>query len=266
MRSPNRVGLIPAAGRGTRLGALPFSKEILPVDWDTANGQQTRPVAVIEKLIRSLRVAGATRTFVVLRTGKWDIPAYLGDGGPWDMSLGYVMMRHPHGQPFSLDAAYPFLGDATVLLGYPDILIEPEDAHLRVADHLESSSANIVLGLFPVRDPEKTDMVELDSSGSVSRLVVKPADSTLRYTWMVAAWDSSITEFLHRFVLDRVGRGADGDESAFVVDGRELYMGDVFTAAITEGFKVEPVVFDDGRYIDIGTPDDLREVLSGWKG
>ena len=39
--------------------------------------------------------------------------------------------------------------------------------------------------------------------------------------------------------------------------GREVYVGDVIQAALAEGPQVHPVRFDDGAYLDIGTPEDL---------
>jgi glucose-1-phosphate thymidylyltransferase len=46
---------------------------------------------------------------VILREGKWDIPAYFNDGTALlDMHLAYLMMRQPFGSPFTLDQAYPF--------------------------------------------------------------------------------------------------------------------------------------------------------------
>ena len=72
------MALIPAAGRATRLGDLPSSKEILPVDEviDPASGAR-RPRAAIEHLLAALELAGVERGYVVLRPEKTDIPDYL---------------------------------------------------------------------------------------------------------------------------------------------------------------------------------------------
>ncbi len=39
----------------------------------------------------------------------------------------------------------------------------------------------------------------------------------------------------------------------------ELSVGDAFQAALDDGLAVEGVVFEQGGYLDIGTPDDLDE-------
>ncbi len=50
-----------------------------------------------------------------------------------------------------------------------------------------------------------------------------------------------------------------------VKPNKELFVGDVILAAIRQGLCVESVSFAQGRYIDIGTPDDLvRAVAGSW--
>jgi dTDP-glucose pyrophosphorylase len=41
----------------------------------------------------------------------------------------------------------------------------------------------------------------------------------------------------------------------------ELFVGDVFNAAIQKGLKVEGVIISDKPYLDIGTGDDLRKAV-----
>ena len=89
-----------------------------------------------------------------MRKGKWDIPAYFGDGKMLDMNLAYLMMDLPYGVPYTLDQAYPFVQDAIIALGFPDIIFEPEDAY-RNCCQTEESNADIVLGLFPASNPAK---------------------------------------------------------------------------------------------------------------
>ena len=89
-----------------------------PVD-DTGT---MRPKVVSHYLLEKMRLAGVSKAFVVLRDGKWDIPAYFGDGGMLDMNLAYLMMKLPYGAPYTADQAYPFLQHSLVAFGFPDIL------------------------------------------------------------------------------------------------------------------------------------------------
>jgi glucose-1-phosphate thymidylyltransferase len=244
------VGLVPAAGRATRLGPLPCSKEIYPIGLESsgsADGQQ--PVSCGELLLAAMRTAGARNAFVVLRSGKWDIPSYLGDGHRLGMNLAYVMMRLPHGTPFSLAQAMPFLDGARVVMGFPDILFEPRDAFVPLLARLDTTDADVVLGLFPTDRPEQMDMVQVDPAGRVRSIVIKPASTDLEFTWIIAAWRPAFTDFF-RSHLDR----ADSCHPPTRRVGRpEMFVGDVLRAALDAGMTIESVPFPTGSCMDVGT-------------
>ncbi|HKL87882.1 MAG TPA: hypothetical protein VJ884_02680, partial [Salinibacter sp.] len=155
----------------------------------------------------------------------------------------------PYGTPFTLDQAYPFVRDKTIVMGFPDVLFEPEDAYVSMLDRLRDTGVDLVLGLFPASRPEKVDMVELDADGRPTRIVIKPAVTTLTYTWVCAVWGPAFTQYLHEYV----------QEAAASDDGRtrETYVGHVMQAALRDGLTVDAVCFPDGRCADIGTPDEL---------
>ena len=92
-------------------------------------------------------------------------------------------------------------------------------------------------------------MVGLGADGEVVRFEVKPGRSELEHTWILAAWGPVFTDFLHTH-LDSWS-GPD-----------ELAMSRVFEAALGSGLGVRGLVFDDGEFLDIGTPDDLRRLRS----
>ena len=139
------IGLIPAAGKASRLPSLPCSKELYPIGYDSRNFS---PKVVSQYLLESMRIADIKKAYIILRKGKWDIPAYFGDGKMLDMHLGYLIMDLPYGVPYTLDQAYPFVKEAKVALGFPDIIFEPEDVFVRLLEKQKESNANIVLGLF----------------------------------------------------------------------------------------------------------------------
>src|SRR5215217_5198023 len=140
------VGIIPAAGMATRIAPLPCSKELYPIGFrDAADGQGVRPKPVGQYLLEHLRRGGARRTYIVIRKGKWDIPSYFGDGADLNLAIAYLIMNLPHGVPYTVDQAYAFVRDATVLFGFPDILIEPGDAYPRLLEHLHTTQADVVL-------------------------------------------------------------------------------------------------------------------------
>jgi UTP-glucose-1-phosphate uridylyltransferase len=70
-------GVIPAAGAGSRIQPLAFSKELLPVG-SRFDGEVERPRAVSEYLVERMRLAGADKLCLVISPGKSDILSYYG--------------------------------------------------------------------------------------------------------------------------------------------------------------------------------------------
>ena len=256
------VGLIPAAGRADRLGALPCSKEIFPLGFRADDAGIERPRPVCGRLLESLATAGVDRAFVLLRKGKWDVPALLGDGAELGLPLAYLALEPTASVPETLDRAYPFVREATVALGFPDIVVEPGDAYRPLLRRLRQSDAAAVLGLFPTDQSWKADMVELDQEDrrpgraqveKVRRIVIKQAETGLRFTWSIAVWGPEFSRYLHDFIAD--GRAGSTGNS------REIYVGDVLQAAIDDGMTVLAERFEDGSFLDVGTPEDLRRAV-----
>jgi glucose-1-phosphate thymidylyltransferase len=255
------IGLVPAGGQATRIAPLPCSKELYPVGFRPVKDRSLRPKVICHYLLEKMRLAGITRAYIVLREGKWDIPAYLGDGTMLDMHLAYLMMRLPFGAPYTIDQAYPFLQDALVVFGFPDIIFHPDDAFMQLLARQTTTDADIVLGLFPAHQPQKVDMVDLDDDGRIRLIVIKPPHTHLRYTWIIAVWTPVFTRFMHEHLAAIQSVSGQGDAGNSAPEQRELFVGDVIQAAIHDNLRVEAVLFPDDTYLDIGTPDDLVKAV-----
>ncbi|MCI0564229.1 MAG: hypothetical protein MN733_37620 [Nitrososphaera sp.] len=246
------IGLLPAGGQATRISPLPCSKELYPVGFRALDdGKSVRPKVVCHYLLEKMRLAGIIKVYIVLGKGKWDIPAYLGDGAMLDMHLAYLMMNLPFGAPYTLDQAYPFVQSALVAFGYPDIIFKTEDAFIRLRARQATTNADVVLGLFPIDQPQKWDMVDLDADGRINLIAIKPKETHLRYGWSIALWTPVFTHFMHEYLV-AIQKANDNEPKQ-----RELIVGDVFKAAIESDLRVEGVVFPDDTCLDIGTPEDL---------
>jgi glucose-1-phosphate thymidylyltransferase len=252
------IGLLPAAGQATRIAPLPMSKEIYPIGFQALEPDQgLRPKVVCQYVLEKMQRAGITKAYLILRCGKWDIPTYLGDGSRLEMNLSYLMMRLPYGVPYTLNQAYPFVKDAIVALAFPDLLLQPQDVYVRLLARQATTQADVVLGVFPSNQPEKVGMVEFDAAGRVHQIVEKPRITHLRYMWGVAVWTPSFTHFLHEYLATIEKKNPNLEPGEVAPVRREIPIGDVIQAAIAHGLVVEAEAFDDGRYLDIGTPEDL---------
>jgi len=246
------IGLIPAAGKASRLPLLPCSKELYPLGY---NDHSFCPKVISQYLLENMRAADIKRAYIILRKGKWDIPAYFGDGKMLDMHLAYLIMDLPYGVPYTLDQAYPFVQDAMIALGFPDIVFHPDDAFVRLLAKQKESNADIVLGLFPASQPHKTDMVELNADGRIRSIQIKPTKTHLIYTWQIAVWTPAFTRFMHDYISDQQ-RIFENNK-----DIEELFVGDIIQEALQNNIRIDTVLFKDGSSLDIGTPEDLIKAV-----
>ncbi|MCL4182893.1 MAG: hypothetical protein KJ011_05540 [Burkholderiaceae bacterium] len=251
------IGVIAAAGRATRLAPLPCSKELMPIGVHREPAElRGRPKAVSQYLLEKMRAAGARRIFFVVRSGKFDIADYYGDGSRLGLSIAYLMMNEPWGPPFSAAQAAPFVDGATVLFGFPDILIQPEDCFVRACDRLRETGADIVLGLFRGALTDALDLVRTDEQGRVVELVTKeerPPRGDGDTGYMLAAWGPGFT----RFLVDETRRLSALAHSGAHGPAPDWPMGAVIAAAIHAGLHVDSVFLPDARFLDIGTPEGL---------
>ena len=256
------VGLVPAAGSGKRIAPLPCSKELFPIGFQRSEGNsESRPKVVSHYLLEKFRIAGITTAYIVLREGKWDIPAYFGDGAMFDMHMAYVVISDSWGPPDTLDRAYPFVQNKLIAFGFPDILFTPDDVFGQLLQRQLSTNADVVLGLYPAHDHRLMDMIRFDAEGRVTELVLKPEKTDLHYAWICAVWAPTFTQFLHDFVPSDKARQYQR-EGGYQIDPQgDLPVGAVIQAAIRQGIRVDGVLFPTGTYIDIGTPGDLERAL-----
>jgi glucose-1-phosphate thymidylyltransferase len=255
------IGVLPAAGQATRIAPLPCSKELYPIGFRPADeGQSVRPKVISHYVLEKMRLAGISKAYVILRDGKWDIPAYFADGALVGIHLAYLMMRLPFGPPYTVDQAYPFVKDALVVFGFPDIWFQPDDTFVQLLSRQSSTRADIVLALFPAHDPAQMDMVDMDDRGRARSIRLKPPHTHLRYGWVCAVWTPAFTDFMREY-LTRDRELIHAAPTRNDPDQHELSFGAVFQAAIERGLAVDTVAFPDGIYIDIGTPQGLQNAL-----
>jgi len=172
----NVWGIVPAAGRGSRIQPLAFSKELLPVGSRMDRGTE-RPCAVSEYLVERMIQGGATKLCFVISAGKSDIVSYYG-GGYRSTPIAYVVQPQPSGLCDAIFRASPLIGDNdAILVGLPDTVWFPENAFTELPDDAFSFL------LFPVERPEFFDAVVFDENGRVREIQVKQQDASSNWIW-----------------------------------------------------------------------------------
>lgn len=250
MFSEPTIGLIPAAGKGTRLN-LPYPKELYPIIRDN----RFKPLAqfVVENLIAS---AVKDIVFVINET-KHQLIGYFGSGKRFDCQFSYVVQENlsdansstSPGLAHALDSAYHLVCGKTVLFGMADTLMQPQDIfrQLLIA---AAPSDQVILGLFAVTRPHKFGMVDFDASGRVHQIIDKPSQTDLKYAWGCIAWRPAFTEHLHHSV------NQEG-----VSDFAKI-----MNLALAQGMPFRGVMVTDGQYADLGTYEEIADLERRYRG
>lgn len=249
------VGLVPAAGRATRISPLPFSKEIIPIGFydSIVNGQaRPQPKPVSRYLLERMALAQAEKVYFVISPDKVDIPRCYGDGSDVGMPIAYLVIENSRGMPYTLDQARPWLTDETVIFGMPDTIFQPVDAFVRLLEKHQTQKSDLTLGLFPTDQPQRFTSVHMDNNDHVLSVVDKPASTKTNeivYTWGIACWSSRFTKYM----------GVSLQKAP--LPAKEVVLSEVFQSAIDQKLTVLGLRFDGGEYIDVGTPEDLAMAI-----
>lgn len=232
-------GIIPAAGNGTRIQPLAFSKELLPVG-SRFDGDTERPRAVSEYLVERMICGGADRICFVISPWKSDILQYFGarvEGA----AIAYVVQPEALGLCDAIFRALPLIRpDESVLVGLPDTIWLPEDGLSALPDD------KLAFLTFPVARPEFFDAVATDRDGRVREIQVKSPGASTRWIWGAFRLPGMVLHALHRLWEIR-GR-------------RDEYIGTLVNAYLSEGG--EAVAVNAGTdYVDVGTLGGYREAM-----
>ena len=103
------IGLIPAAGKGTRLHPLPFSKELYPIGYHEVqiDGEsKLRPKVVSQYLVNHMTRMGVEKIIITLGPGKSDIMDYYGSGRTTGVPIVYNFQSVAKGMPYALDLSF----------------------------------------------------------------------------------------------------------------------------------------------------------------
>lgn len=232
-------GIVPAAGRGSRIQPLAFSKELLPVGSRLDRGIE-RPCAVSEYLVERMIRGGATKICVVISPGKSDIMEYYG-AGYGAASIAYVVQPSPSGLCDAIFRSLPLVSpDEPVVVGLPDTIWFPEDALLALPDGMLSFL------LFPVDRPEYFDAVVLDAEDRVREIQVKRPDAASPWIWGAFKMPGRVLADLHRLWVER--------------QRQDEYIGTLVNAYLDAGGSALGV--KAGRsYVDVGTLHGYRAAI-----
>lgn len=230
-------GIIPAAGTGSRIQPLAFSKELLPVgSFITESGE--RPRAVSEYLIERMVAAGADKICFVISRGKSDILDYFG-GRAFSAKIFYAVQEHPNGLCDAIFSALPLIPcEEDVCIGLPDTIWLPETG----LGDLPGDGLSLLL--FPVDHPERFDAVVTNEADEVTEVQVKSADAVTEWIWGAMKMPAAVLHILYQIWLER----------------RDEYLGTLINEYLRRGGRALGIKSGEA-YVDVGTVHGYREAL-----
>ncbi|HEY3826124.1 MAG TPA: sugar phosphate nucleotidyltransferase [Bryobacteraceae bacterium] len=232
-------GIIPAAGKGSRIQPLAFSKELLPLTGLGKDNVQ-RPRAVSDFLVERLITGGARRLCFVISAEKSDILAYYSRSA-CPASVCYTVQPRPRGLCDAIFQALPVIDPCQpVLVGLPDTIWFPEDGFRQLDD------ARFSFLLFPVRDPHLFDSVEQDDDGRIRRIWVKDVHTPAHLIWGAFKMPGFVLRELFDLWVER--------------DRADEYIGTLVTEWIRRGGTAWGVPAGKAYY-DVGTMEGYLEAM-----
>lgn len=241
--NPDVIGLIPAAGKGVRLG-LPYPKELYPI----IRNNHYKPVSRF--VLDNLTQAGVQHIVFVINETKHQLIGYFGDGHRFGCNISYVVQEQADNQGKStspglahaLDAAYHLTQGKIVFFGMADTIMQPRDALARAFTQANPET-DVILVMFSTERPEKFGMVRLDETDRVLEIVDKPKRTELTEMWGSIIWRPRFTEYLHDCVAQGISDFAQ-----------------IMNNAIADGMRFQGIHTVDGTYIDLGTYEEIMEM------
>ncbi len=230
-------GIIPAAGIGSRIQPLAFSKELLPVGSYVTDGRE-RPRAVSEYLIERMVSAGVDKICFVISPGKSDIMDYFG-GHVLSATIFYAIQPHPAGLCDAVFRAAPLISpQEDVCIGLPDTIWFPETALCNLPKR------SLALLLFPVQHPERFDAVVTNDRDEVLEVRVKSSQIATNWVWGALRMPGFILNELRELWTER----------------QDEYLGTLINEYLARGGHAFGMRVGES-YVDVGTLNGYREAL-----
>lgn len=229
-----RLGVIPAAGSGTRLG--PFTnaipKELLPV------GEK----AVIEHVVEAMLMADIRDIVIVCSPHKHGLSDYLGSGKKFGVNLTYVIQDERRGLADAVLSSEHLIDENfAVVLG--DNFFYPKSFLCELILYHGINRADATLGVAEVEDVSRHGIIAPQENRIVD-IVEKPSQENA-----LSRLGSIGMYVFQPEIFDAIKKTQPGHKG-------EIQLTDSVKVMIEEG---KSVLFKkiDGIHIDVGTPKDL---------
>ncbi len=234
------VGLIPAAGSGTRL--YPFARAV-PKEMYPILGK-----AVIEHCVENLKEGGIKKIFMVVGYQKGALMDYIGDGSFFGVNTAYIYQMKRKGLGHAIYQGKDWI-DTTFVTLLGDSFIEPKNEIKSLIAYHKKKKPIATLLLFEVKDPKGYGLAKIrcDSKGcgTIEKVKEKPdakesAEFRVNGGYYAMCGGYVFEPEIFKYI-EKTKPGAKG----------EIQITDAIQLALDSGEKVAGVLLK-GKYLDIG--------------
>lgn len=234
-----RVGIVLAGGRGTRLRPLTnaVSKQLLPV--------YDKPL--IYYPLDTLRKFDIKEVLIICMPDQIDLyRKSLGDGSKWGMKFNYTKQEEPRGLADAFILGESFINGRNVTLILGDNIFIGNNFVKNSKKLIQKNGANMIYG-YKVQNPQQYGVIEFDPVNvyNVKKVIEKPKNPPSNYACVgLYAFDNTAVEKAKRVKPSPRG---------------EIEIVDIINQYI-DGGNLQFWKLDDGEaWFDCGTMDDLLD-------
>jgi dTDP-glucose pyrophosphorylase len=231
-------GLIPAAGKGTRMRPFTraYPKELLPV------GEK----AVIEHAIHTLKEAGIEEIVIIVGWKQHAILDYLRSGEEYGVKITYAVQDERNGLAGAIKAGEHVIGnkeDFVVVLG--DNYLESREVVKDLRDFHDKKDFDVTIGTQEVEEVESYGIIDPGKDNKVKGMIEKPSREQAPSNMGITGVYILSPEIFD--IIEEIEKGK----------GDEYQLTDAIEKMRKQNFDVgyKGIV---GEYIDVGTPGRLR--------
>lgn len=166
-----KYGVIPAAGKGTRMGLLTRAvpKELLPV-----GGKPS-----IQYAVEAMVGAGIEKIFIITGWKKHAVLDFLGSGKEFGADIAYVVQDDVCGLSKAISVVEPFINEPFLTILGDDIFYGEEIVSSIISDHIKRNAV-ATIGVEQVEDVSRFGVVVSDKTGRISTVIEKPKQGSVK--------------------------------------------------------------------------------------
>ena len=163
------IGVIPAAGKGTRLSDLPLTKVLPKVMLPILN----KPI--LEYNVKIMKKMGITEIFIIINDKKQIIMDYFGDGSEFGIKINYVLQPNLLGIADAIDQVSKFLTSPfIVILGDSFIINDNICDAITQFRRKQAYAVECVIEEHDVESIKRSCNVSMNDDNQIIELIEKP--------------------------------------------------------------------------------------------